>query len=207
METFGDPGWFHHQQIAQLWGLTALRLASSQIVSFNATNYTNKIKSYLSTLESLLQETAGTTNDFETLKKHIRLDHLEDTIQDLTKYAHTLDSKANDIIHHPVHRNCYLSGLLCVSHPRTKEVDRVNKAYLEFERGFIGKGLPGRPVYKHVMYAPGMWEGYAGLTFPSIREAIAERRWDEAKEQVREISKLLKRGASSRELLELGHCI
>jgi len=82
----------------------------------------------------------------------------------------------------------------------------VNKEYLEFERGFIGKGLPGRPVYKHVIYAPGTWEGYAGLTFPSIREAIEERRWDEAREQVREIAKLLKKGASRRGLWELGHC-
>jgi len=206
METFGDPGWFHHQQIAQLWGLTALRLASSQIVPFNATNYTHKINSYLTTLESLLQETAGAA-DFESLRKHIQLDHLEDAIHDLTKCAHHLDSKANNLIRHPVDQRCYLGGLICMTRARTHEVERVNRAYLEFERGFVGKGLPGRPVYKHVIYAPGTWEGYAGLTFPSIREAIAEGRWDEAKEQVREISKLLKNGAPCRGLSRSGHCI
>src|SRR5579862_2585462 len=204
MDTFGDPGWFHHQQIAQLWGLTALRLATSQIVPFNATNYTNKIKSYLISLESLLQATTGP--DFETYKRKINLDHLQTAIHDLAKYAKHLDSKANDLIRQPVTRKCFLSGWICISRTRRNEIKRVNKEYLEFERGFIGKGLPGRPVYKHVIYAPGTWEGYAGLTFPSIREAIEERRWDEAREQVREIAKLLKKGASRRGLWELGHC-
>jgi N-acetylated-alpha-linked acidic dipeptidase len=204
METFGDPGWFHHQQIAQLWGLTALRLATSEIVPFNATNYTNKIKSYLTNLESLLQETTG--SEFETYKRKINLDHLQDAIHHLTKYAKLLDSKANDLVRQRVQRKCYLGGMVCFSTTRTREIERVNQEYLEFERGFVGKGLPGRPVYKHVVYAPGTWEGYAGLTFPSIREAIEERRWDEAREQVREIAKLLRKGASRRGLLESGHC-
>lgn len=33
-------------------------------------------------------------------------------------------------------------------------------------------GIPGRPWYKHVVYAPGLWSGYGADTFPTLNEAI-----------------------------------
>ena len=203
MDTFGDPGWFHHQQIAQLWGLTALRLATSQIVEFNATAYTEKLTTYLGTLESTILEIAGT--EFDNIKKSVNLKQLEVAIGSLSKYAKHLDAKAADLLRNPVKRKCYFN-FVCVNRSRAAEIERVNNAYLGFERGFIGNGLPDRPIYKHVIYAPGTWEGYAGFTFPSIREAIAERRWKEASEQVKEISKLLKKSAAKEKGLEHMKC-
>jgi N-acetylated-alpha-linked acidic dipeptidase len=41
-------------------------------------------------------------------------------------------------------------------------------------------GLPGRPWFKHLIYAPGLDTGYAPKTVPGIREAIEQGRWDEA---------------------------
>jgi N-acetylated-alpha-linked acidic dipeptidase len=41
-------------------------------------------------------------------------------------------------------------------------------------------GLPGRPWFKHLIYAPGILTGYAAKTMPGVREAIEARRWDEA---------------------------
>jgi N-acetylated-alpha-linked acidic dipeptidase len=41
-------------------------------------------------------------------------------------------------------------------------------------------GLPGRSWYRHLIYAPGMYTGYGVKTMPGVREAIEERRWDEA---------------------------
>jgi N-acetylated-alpha-linked acidic dipeptidase len=41
-------------------------------------------------------------------------------------------------------------------------------------------GLPGRPWFKHFIYAPGMLTGYGVKTIPGVREAIEARRWDEA---------------------------
>jgi N-acetylated-alpha-linked acidic dipeptidase len=42
------------------------------------------------------------------------------------------------------------------------------------------RGLPGRPWYRHLIYAPGMLTGYGAKTLPGVREAIEGRRWDEA---------------------------
>jgi N-acetylated-alpha-linked acidic dipeptidase len=45
-------------------------------------------------------------------------------------------------------------------------------------------GLPRRPWYKHTIYAPGFYTGYGVKTMPGIREAIEQRRWSEAQEQI-----------------------
>jgi len=44
------------------------------------------------------------------------------------------------------------------------------------------RGLPGRPWYQHLIYAPGMLTGYGAKTLPGVREAIEARRWDEARD-------------------------
>jgi N-acetylated-alpha-linked acidic dipeptidase len=40
--------------------------------------------------------------------------------------------------------------------------------------------LPGRPWFKHLIYAPGVLTGYEAKTMPGVREAVEARRWDEA---------------------------
>jgi N-acetylated-alpha-linked acidic dipeptidase len=42
------------------------------------------------------------------------------------------------------------------------------------------RGLPGRPWFRHFIYAPGMLTGYGVKTLPGVREAIDADRWDEA---------------------------
>jgi N-acetylated-alpha-linked acidic dipeptidase len=41
-------------------------------------------------------------------------------------------------------------------------------------------GLPGRPWYRHLIYAPGRFTGYGAKTLPGVREAIEEERWADA---------------------------
>ena len=54
------------------------------------------------------------------------------------------------------------------------------------------KGLPRRPWYKHTIYAPGFYTGYGVKTLPGIREAIEQRDWKEAQEQIDIASSVLK---------------
>ena len=42
------------------------------------------------------------------------------------------------------------------------------------------RGLPGRPWYKNLVYAPGRLTGYGAKTLPGVREAIEDRRFDDA---------------------------
>ncbi|HEX6862283.1 MAG TPA: transferrin receptor-like dimerization domain-containing protein, partial [Thermoanaerobaculia bacterium] len=53
------------------------------------------------------------------------------------------------------------------------------------ERALTRKeGLPRRPWYTHYIYAPGFYTGYGVKTLPGVREAIEERHWKEAEEQI-----------------------
>ena len=60
-------------------------------------------------------------------------------------------------------------------------LERLNAMLTALEQTLTDpKGLPGREWYRHMLYAPGSHTGYGVKTLPAIREAIEERRWDEA---------------------------
>jgi hypothetical protein len=52
-------------------------------------------------------------------------------------------------------------------------------------------GLPGRGWYKHMIYAPGLLTGYGVKTVPGVREAIEQKQWSEANEQIAIVAKVL----------------
>jgi len=51
--------------------------------------------------------------------------------------------------------------------------------------------LPRRNWYRHQVYAPGFYTGYGVKTLPGIREAIEERNWKEAQENIEIVAKTL----------------
>ncbi len=56
-------------------------------------------------------------------------------------------------------------------------------------------GLPGRPWFEHLLYAPGMYTGYGVKTIPGVREAIEQKQWDEAEKQIVRVSAALEHEA------------
>jgi N-acetylated-alpha-linked acidic dipeptidase len=68
----------------------------------------------------------------------------------------------------------------------------LNATLTELERALTDAGgLPGREWYRHMIYAPGLYTGYGVKTLPGIREAIEERRWDEADRYMGVVSRAL----------------
>ncbi|WP_293908216.1 transferrin receptor-like dimerization domain-containing protein [Phenylobacterium sp.] len=58
---------------------------------------------------------------------------------------------------------------------------KLDAALLPLEQRLLrDKGLPFRPWYKNMIYAPGRFTGYGAKTLPGVREAIEERRFDDA---------------------------
>jgi N-acetylated-alpha-linked acidic dipeptidase len=65
------------------------------------------------------------------------------------------------------------------------DINHLNQLLFQAEQKLIiPQGLPRRPWYKHVIYAPGFYTGYGVKTLPGIREAIEQRNWKEAQEQI-----------------------
>jgi N-acetylated-alpha-linked acidic dipeptidase len=75
--------------------------------------------------------------------------------------------------------------------PNTNIVN-LNKLLFQSERKLLSEtGLPRRPWYKHTIYAPGFYTGYGVKTLPGIREAIEQRNWKEAQEQIESVTSAL----------------
>jgi N-acetylated-alpha-linked acidic dipeptidase len=68
----------------------------------------------------------------------------------------------------------------------------VNGMLIQSERRLTSDaGLPGRPWYKHQIYAPGAYTGYGVKTLPAVREAMEQENWKQAEEQVPVVAKVL----------------
>ena len=68
----------------------------------------------------------------------------------------------------------------------------VNAKLLQSERKVASQeGLPGRPWFKHMIYAPGQYTGYGVKTIPGVREAIEQKKWKEADDQMQRAGAVL----------------
>ncbi len=65
------------------------------------------------------------------------------------------------------------------------ELEALNAKLMQSERKLTSpQGLPGRPWFQHLIYAPGQYTGYDVKTIPGVREAIEQKKWKEADEQI-----------------------
>jgi N-acetylated-alpha-linked acidic dipeptidase len=79
-----------------------------------------------------------------------------------------------------------------------EQAARLNAILMRAERALTRKeGLPRRPWFVHHVYAPGFYTGYGVKTLPGIREAIEQRLWDEAEEQIRITAGVIERLAAA----------
>ncbi len=60
------------------------------------------------------------------------------------------------------------------------EAATYRRLYQAEQQLLLSNGLPLRPWYKHVLYAPGYYTGYSVKTLPGIRESIEQRNFKEA---------------------------
>jgi len=72
------------------------------------------------------------------------------------------------------------------------ELEALNKKLMHSELALTdASGLPRRSWYKHQIYAPGFYTGYGVKTLPGVREAIEQKEWPEAQEQIKKLAQTL----------------
>ncbi|MBW8839665.1 MAG: hypothetical protein JF602_07420 [Gemmatimonadetes bacterium] len=78
------------------------------------------------------------------------------------------------------------------------ELARINHALIMAERDLIEPaGLPDRPWYRHVIYAPGLYTGYGVKTIPGVREAVDAGNYKRAAEQATVVIRALQRAVET----------
>lgn len=171
MDKFGDPGFKYHATTARLWALLAARIVETPIVQFNATDYADGLKRYLDSVKEKAMN-ASMFDDIATLEKNPAFTGLEFAIKRLRRASLALDTEAAEVLEeitqHPIPWWRWWERIKMYW-----RVKKINDKYKLLERQFLfEKGLDGRPWFKHVVFAPGLWTGYAGATFPGLVEAV-----------------------------------
>ncbi|MDQ2752235.1 MAG: M28 family peptidase, partial [Bacteroidota bacterium] len=189
--TFKDPGFQYGVTLAETAGHAVLRMANADVLPFDFTHLYKTINVYSEELMKLLESTRQSTaieNQIinsggykvgeDPTKKFIAplaksdvpyLDFspLQNALEQLKKSTDSLKIVFQDKI-----KNDNVSAAFNESLYRAEQ-QLLNDA-----------GLPRRPWYKHTIYAPGFYTGYGVKTMPGIREAIEQRKWTEAQEQI-----------------------
>lgn len=169
MEKYGDPSFQYHEAIAKIWALVAAKLVETPVLQLSATRYAEGLRRYVDSVKAKADESYnpedGDKDIFEGLDEAVSRFHFAASIHDGTAAALLQQLYDNDIPWWKFWEKLQLYYA----------IRRVNTKYKFLERKFLySKGLDGRPWFKHVVFAPGKWTGYAGATFPGIVEAIDE---------------------------------
>jgi N-acetylated-alpha-linked acidic dipeptidase len=174
MDHFGDPGFQYHVAAAQLWGTLAMRLADADGISLDYTDYANQIRDYFTEAMRLarIRSLAGSLDEKA----------MTSAIDDFTKEAERVEKARQDAVR---------------TSDRAK-LAKINAALVQAERQFLDeRGLRGRAWYKHQIYAPGFYTGYAAQPLTDFRQALDDRNTTNAKEGLERIIEAMKRATKT----------
>jgi N-acetylated-alpha-linked acidic dipeptidase len=164
MEKFGDPEFLSHATSARLYTLIAMRAAAADVVPMTFTPYGHALREHVDELRLIHARRVREAEPGQSkLPAEIAgLANLIRAVQEFQAEAEDLDRATAAV-------------------SRRDGVDRhrlaaLNDAIAQVERAFlIGDGLPGRPWFKHAIYAPGLTTGYAAWPLPAVRQALEDK--------------------------------
>jgi N-acetylated-alpha-linked acidic dipeptidase len=165
MEKFGDPEFLNHATAARLYTLIAMRAASADVVPMRFVPYGLALREHVDELR-LIRARKKRQSDGPPSRPGEEFEGLSDLIRAVQQFqaqAESLDRAADAAARR--------DGL------DTARLASLNDAISGVERAFLlGEGLPGRPWFKHAVYAPGLTTGYAAWPLPAIRQAIEDNK-------------------------------
>ena len=139
---FADPGLRYTQQQARIFGLEILHMASADVLPYDDRAYGQDIRSYLDQAKS------------RATAREMRLD-FSSALAAATRFE------------------AAGAAMLALEQNASADAPELDSALRNAEHALLlPSGLPGRPWYKHSIYAPGEFTGYAADVVPGVNEAI-----------------------------------
>lgn len=199
---FSDTDFAYGKALAQTVGTTVMRLADAEVLPFEFNNFTDTLKNYLGELKTLATNQRGEIEERNRIieegvyqaiadPKHPRVAPSKEPMPPFLNFAPL--ENAIDVLTRSA------AGFEKARAAAGDKVPaRINARLIESERRLLagdGSGLPGRPWFRHLIYAPGFYTGYGVKTIPGVREAIEQKRWVEADAQIVRVAKALEREA------------
>ncbi len=192
---FGDPSFVYERALAQMAGTTVMRFADADLLPFDPSGSADAVKRYVNELKKELKQqqdevrernreieegvfTAIADPDKQYVPPTTQADPPYLNFAPLENGAEAY-SRAAQRYHQAVAKLNDDAGMAWQS----PVMSDINTRLLLLERTFTTtQGLKERPWFKHQIYAPGAYTGYAVKTIPAVREAIEEHKWTEADE-------------------------
>jgi N-acetylated-alpha-linked acidic dipeptidase len=201
---FSDTSFVYGRALAQTAGTAVMRLADAELLPFDFSNFADTMHKYVDDLKKLLKSkqdearelnkeieegvftaTADPKKSFvppkpEEVPPYLNFAPLENATDALTqsaqRYRKALE-KAN------------ANGGAALA---SASLSSLNALLIQSERKLISpEGLPGRPWYRHEIYAPGVYTGYGVKIMPAVRESIEQKKWKLADEGIVEVGRIL----------------
>lgn len=198
---FGDPGFVYGRALAQTAGTAVMRLADADLLPFNfadlaqgASDDLNQLKSELaSQREKAREREMEAANGVFAAAADPRLHELPPKAEapppflNFAPLENSVDALEGAAKGYQDAQNPARSGGALPD-----SLDRVNSVLMRSEQALTSSaGLPNRPWYKNLMYAPGLYLGYGAQTFPAIHEAIEQKDWNKADQEIAATAKIL----------------
>jgi N-acetylated-alpha-linked acidic dipeptidase len=164
---FGDPDFIYEQQMARVFGLEALRMADADVLPYDYEEYGKEISAYLDTAKKrAADKLANGSPDFSAA---------------MAAAKHFREAGAKLL---PKQKNPPRDPL------------RLNQALRGAERALlVPEGLPHRSWFRHAIYAPGEYTGYAAVVIPGVNEALDKGDADRASQQLAVLAAALERAS------------
>ncbi len=164
---FGDPTFAYEQQMARVLGLEALHMASADVLPYDYELYGKEISAYIESAQAKAQKMLGANApDF---------------------------AKATDAA-----RKFTEAGakVLAIQKDPPADSTKLNQVLISAERALlVQQGLPERPWFRHAIYAPGQYTGYAAVVIPGVNEAIDAKNASLTTQQLQVLADALDRAA------------
>jgi N-acetylated-alpha-linked acidic dipeptidase len=192
---FGDPTFDYGVALAKTNGRIVLRLANADVLPFEFTTFSDTLSRYLDELTKLADTTRRDIDERNRL--------LRDNV-----YVVAADPTKTFVPPKPEPPAPYLNFA-----PLQNAVARLQRAARDYASAASGvpanaaeldrvlmrveqlltrdAGLPRRPWFRHQIYAPGFYTGYGVKTLPGVREAIEQKNWTEASQQIDIVAKVI----------------
>jgi N-acetylated-alpha-linked acidic dipeptidase len=170
MRKFGDPGFIHHAAMTRAWGVMALRLANADVVPLD----------YRATAACVREFVEDAIDAADPGQKEA----LRPLIGAADRFAVAAAAAGGRI-----------EALLSSDAPDRRAAAQLDETLMKTERAFLdAAGLPGRPWYRHLLFAPK--PTYAAEVLPGVTEALAARDRKQLAAQVSHLVSALGRAAA-----------
>jgi N-acetylated-alpha-linked acidic dipeptidase len=164
---FADPTFVYEQQMARIYGLEIIRMSDVDVLPFDYQEYAREIAVYIDNAKKRAQEKFGAQAPSFT--------ELENATKHLQQSAAAVAEEEKN--------------------PGAK-VNEINQRLMQAERAFLlPDGLPNRHWFRHAIYAPGVYTGYAAVVIPGVNEGIDAGDRARTEEQLAQLAAALNRAA------------